>query len=261
MSVAASVLGGCTSAASATRSAAPASSATVREGQIVVSGTVGSGRLRAVATAARRALSRVRQIWGAGVLRGRIVIEVPSTEAQFRARGGSAERGAQLAATTTPDGRVVLAPSLFREVSAEGQVVVLTHELTHVALHQASLTGVAQWIIEGSAEFTAYHFSTLSPAQLSPEVAAAVRAQHGPAGPPADADFSKRPTAAYQQAYVWCSFLAERFGQARFVAFVRSADVGHRDAFGHAFGTGIDALHAAYARFLRAEFSPHAASP
>jgi hypothetical protein len=233
--------------------------ATVREGRIVVTGTAGTGRLQEVAAATRRAVTRVRQVWGDTVLRGRVLVEVPATDAQFRARGGSAEAGAQLAATTTPDGSVVLAPSLFRTLTPEGRVVVLTHELTHVALHQAALTAVAHWIVEGSAEFTAYHASTLSAAQLSPQVAAAVRAGHGPAGPPADANFAARPAAAYQEAYVWCRFLAQRFGLPRFVAFVRSADARQPGAFSREFGTTIPALSAPYAHFLRSKFGPVAA--
>lgn len=223
----------------------------VRDGRLVVRGTVGTDRLRTVAADTRAAIARVREVWGASALPGRVVIEVPRDRAEFRARGGSAEGGAQIAATTTPDDRVVLAPAVFSAVTAQGRVVVLTHELTHLALHQATLTGVAHWIIEGSAEYTAYHASRLSLAQLAPEVATAVRAGRAPTGPPADPDFTARPAVAYQEAFVWCRFLAHRFGQARFVAFVRAADARAPGAFATTFGVGPGALRAAYTQFLR----------
>jgi len=191
------------------------------------------------------------------VLRDAVVIEVPPDEAEFRARGGSAEAGAQLAATTTSDGRVVLAPALFTAVTVPGRVAVLTHELTHVALHQSGLTGVAHWIIEGSAEFTAYRASRLSLVQLAPEVATAVRAGRAPTGPPTgpptDADFTARPAAAYQEAFVWCRFLVHRFGRAGFVRFVRAADARRPDAFATSFGVGPGALRAPYTQFLRTQ--------
>ena len=224
---------------------------TVRDGWIVVRGTVTADRLEAVAGYARTAVARVRAVWGASVLSGRVVIEVPKDEAEFRARGGSAEAGAQIAATTTADGRVVLAPALFTAVTAQGRVAVLTHELTHVALHQSGLTGVAHWIIEGSAEFTAYRASGLTLAQLAPAVATAVRAGRAPTGPPADADFTARPAAAYQEAFVWCRFLVHRFGRAGFVRFVRAADERRAGAFATSFGVGPGALRAPYTQFLR----------
>lgn len=205
---------------------------------------------------ARAAIPRVREVWGAAVLRGPVLIEVPQDEAGFRARGGAAEGGARIAATTTPDGRVVLAPALFTEVTTQGRVVVLTHELTHVALHQADVTGVPRWIIEGSAEFTAYRESGLSLAALAPQVATAVRAGRVPSGPPTDADFSARPAAAYQEAFVWCRFLVDHFGQARFVGFVRAADDRRSNAFETAFGSTPAALRAPYTAYLHARLEP-----
>lgn len=267
ISVALSLLGGCTSgspspgtAGTTVGSTAWHGARTVRDGDLVMRGTAPLSRLREVAQAAQRAVTRVRQVWGGSVLRGTVVIEVPKDEAQFRARGGSAEAGARIAATTTPDGRVVLAPSLFTAVTEEGRVVVLTHELTHVALGQAGLTGVPHWVIEGSAEFTAYHAGRLSLLQLVPDIASAVRAGTAPTGPPGDAEFATQPAAAYQAAYAWCRFLADRFGQARFVAFVRSADARRSNAFTATFETTVSALRGPYSAFLHTQLASSDAS-
>ncbi|RNI24409.1 hypothetical protein [Flexivirga caeni] len=264
MTAAAALLGGCSRRADAARPTSSAASTagqawpgarTLHSGNLLVEGTAPQERLQAVLAAAPTAIARVRRIWGESVLRGRVVIDVPGDDASFRARGGSVEGGTQIAATTTPDGRVVLAPVLFTEVTPAGRVVVLTHELTHLALHQAGLTGVARWIIEGSAEFTAYRSSGLPLAQLAPSVASAVRAGRPPAGPPGDAVFAADPAAAYQQAYAWCRFLAGRFGIPRFVSFVRTADAHRPVAFTTTFGVAAATLRTPYADYLRAELA------
>lgn len=265
--VVASLTGACSSRSSGSaESPSPSASSaaratTIRNGKLTVTGPVPKSRLQAVSSYAAQAISQVRQVWGPTVLRGDVVIEVPVDEAGFRALGGSADSGAEIAATTTKDDRVVLAPRLFTDVTEQGRVAVLTHELTHVALHQATLVGVARWVIEGSAEFTAYRSSGLSVAQLAPDVAAAVRAGNAPTGPPSDAEFTKDPAAAYQAAYTWCVFLVDRFGQPKFTTFVRAADADRPDAFMDVFGTSISALGEAYARFLRGEFSSGVATP
>lgn len=182
-------------------------------------------------------------------------IDVPADQAGFRARGGSVEPGEQIAATTTASGRVVLAPTLFTEVTEQGLTVVLTHELTHVALHQAGDPDLARWVVEGAAEFTAYRPTGLPLPRLAPQLAAAVRAGHLPAGPPSDARFRSAPQAAYQEAYVWCAFLVDRFGIDSFTDFVRSADTGRQAEFTAAFGVSSTSLRQPFQQFLRAQIT------
>lgn len=236
---------------SASRSAG--TSRTVHDGDLVVSGTAPVTRLRQVAHEAHTAVDRVRKVWGSSVLTGPVHIEVPTDEAGFRARGGSVEPGAQIAATTTAAGVVVLAPTLFTEVTEQGLVVVLTHELTHVALHQAGDTGLARWVVEGAAEFTAYRPTGLTLARLTPQLTAAVRAGRPPAGPPSDERFRSAPQAAYQEAYAWCDFLVDRFGVHRFAGFVRSADTGGSAEFTAAFGVSSASLRRPFQQFLGAQ--------
>lgn len=254
-----SLTAACSSAGSSgaadTSGSSTAGQTMIRDGKVTVAGPVPKARLQAVGSYAAQAISQVRQVWGSTVLRGAVVIEVPKDEAGFRALGGSADNGAEIAATTTKDDRVVLAPRLFTDVTDQGRIAVLTHELTHVALHQATLTGVERWVIEGSAEYTAYRTSGLSLAQLAPDIATAARSGHGPTGPPSDAEFARDPAAAYQSAYVWCVFLVDRFGQRKFTTFVRAADAKRPDAFVDVFGTSVAALRQPYASFLHSEFA------
>ncbi|NNG39831.1 hypothetical protein HJ588_11165 [Flexivirga sp. ID2601S] len=231
-----------------------ASSRSVRAAGLVVTGTATDGRLQTVARDAEQAIRQVRAMWGSQVLRDTVRIEVPADEAGFRSRGGGGGTGresGQIAATTTTDGRVVLSPRLFDAVTAQGIEVVLTHELTHVALGQATLTGVPRWVLEGSAEVTAFGPTGLGLTEAAPTLAAQVRAGNVPAGPPADAAFEAGPEAAYQGAYAWCRFLFDRYGGATFTRFVRAADAGQRDAFQQAFGVQAASLGAAYRQFLR----------
>lgn len=191
------------------------------------------------------------------MLTGPVRIDVPVDAAGFRAHGGSVEEGAQIAATTTPAGVVVLAPTLFTQVTDEGVLVVLTHELTHVALHQAGDRHLARWVVEGSAEFTAYRPTDLRLPRLTPQLAAAVRAGHPPAGPPSDARSRTAPQAAYQEAYAWCAFLVDRFGLHRFTRFVRSARTGGDAEFAAAFGQSAVALRRPFQQFLHAQVTPN----
>lgn len=224
---------------------------TVHNGQLVVSGSAPEARLRTVARDAGTAVDRVRKVWGSSVLAGPVHIEVPADEAGFRAQGGMAEPGAQIAATTTAAGRVVLAPALFAQVTGEGVVVVLTHELTHVALHQGGDPDIPRWVVEGAAEFTAYRATGLALPRLAPQLAAAVRAGRAPTGPPSNVRFRSAPQAAYQEAFAWCAFLVDRFGTARFTHFVRSGHTGQQGGFAAAFGTSIDSLRQPFQEFLR----------
>lgn len=226
---------------------------TVHGRRVVVTGDVPRPRLRRTVREADRAATWVTRTWGE-VWHGRapVQIYVPRTAREFRALGGDA--GDQVSATTTPAGVVVLDPDIWSEVTAEGRVVVLTHELTHVALRQARLTRTPRWVIEGSAELTAYRPTGLSLAQAAPQVATQVRSGRPPSGPPADAAFSDAANdlqASYQRAYAWCLFLSDRFGLPAFTRFVRHADHGDaRSAFSDAFHSTRAALADDYRAWL-----------
>ena len=156
-----------------------------------------------------------------------------------------------LAASTTATGDVVLGPAVLRDLTPQGQRVVLAHELTHVVLRQTSRTGLPRWVVEGSAEYTAYRFAGLSLAAACPTLAADVRAGRLPAGPPTDATFSGSQQRAYQEAHAYMSFLVTRYGVRDWTRFVVATSAGRDDAFGESFGGATPAkLRTAYAVFL-----------
>lgn len=207
------------------------------------------------------ALTRVRSVWSAPL--GRVnrtptppgEVLVPATSAQFTAGGGDGATG--VAATTRSDGTVVLSPQVWTGTSAAGRVVVLAHEFTHVALHSQT-SASARWLVEGPPEWTAYRDTGLELAQIAPRVAAIVRAGGALAGPPADAQFDGPLQSAYQSAFTWCSFLADRFGTDAFsdfvVAFTNQPASRLAGGFEARFGVQIAALRVPYLHFQRASF-------
>lgn len=183
-------------------------------------------------------------------------VQVTATQRQFVALGGGT--GQEVAATTLTDGSVVLAPDVWTGTTREGQIVVIAHELTHVALHSQTSTS-SRWLVEGPPEWTAYHGTSLSVPDIAPRIAATVRAGHPLAGPPTDAEFSDGPLqAAYQSAFTWCSFLVKRSGTATFTTFVLAAT--DRSAaqlptiFESHYGASIGSLGSAYQQFQRTTF-------
>lgn len=230
----------------------------MRTGNVVITGTAGRARLQRVAADVPRAVSAVRDLWGSRVLRGTVRIVVPADLAQFRRAGGSSADG--VAATTTSSGTVVLSPRIFTDLTTAGLVVVLSHELTHVALDQHGTGKTPLWVSEGAAELTAFRATSLSLARAAPTLAARVRAGAEAAAPPADALFRSDATLAYQSAYAWCAFLLQRYGADRFTAFVRAADdaasvPGTSSAFQQEFGTSTSAQRRQYDQYLRTAFS------
>ncbi|TWE13014.1 hypothetical protein BKA23_1842 [Rudaeicoccus suwonensis] len=219
-------------------------------------GDVAAAQLQVLFTAAERAVGWVSQVWGEPTVAAHapLTLAAPKTLTEFRALGGGTGEAGQIAATTTPSRLIVISPQLTTEVTAEGVVVVLAHELTHAVLGQGGLTGVHHWVIEGSAEYTAYRPTGLGLAAAAPQLATVVAKGQVPTGPPDDAEFSGSsadPQQAYQYAYAYCLFLADRFGLAAFTSFVRAADARSADAFASAFATSIPRLSDAYATFLR----------
>ncbi len=268
---AAAVLAGCTAqpssgpdtttepppAAAQSPATAPTASATVRGRYVIVRGDVSPRRLRTIADDADKAARWVSHTWGdAWTRRGRVTIRVPRDESGFRALGGA---GRRVAATTTSHGVVVINPEARSEVTEEGMVVVLAHELTHVALRQYAASRAPRWVIEGSAEFTAYRRTSLSLPAAAPQVATMVRAGRPPAGPPADDRFAvdaPHLQRAYQEAHTWCVFLVDRYGLTRFTRFVQRADRKGAAAFRAAFHTTPAELRPDYRRWLRERMRP-----
>lgn len=207
-------------------------------------------RREEVGRLARTGAAQVASLWGPSVWTGhRLVVEV----------AGDGTLPAQVSARALPGGRVVLSPRLWERTSEAGRQVVLTHELTHLALRHQQRRDLPLWLVEGAAEVTAYRPTGLPAARVAPSVTAAVAAGRPPSGPPVDAQLDPARTAdlvaGYAAAWSWCDFLLRRSGPAGFTAFVRAAGRDPAGVTGRLsarwFGAPVGDLAPAYRAFLR----------
>ncbi|WP_347350039.1 hypothetical protein [Intrasporangium sp.] len=219
---------------------------------VVTSGT--PARAAAVARQTQTALDRVGRVLGA--MHPAVVLVPGTDDLAARLLGRSADTLAGVAAVTDgplgPDGtagadRVVVLPTAWSELAAAGREVVLTHELTHLALrgrpHRSGARhAVPLWLSEGIAEYVAYHGLALPEATVVAPALEVVRRDGTPTRWPSDAQFEPgRGTlsAAYGLALLACRAIAGRHGPGGLLAFYRAAsDHGVPSAFRSLGGEG-----------------------
>jgi hypothetical protein len=221
---------------------------------VLAMGTASAASLRRYAAAGDRAVTRVTGVWGSGWSR-RAVLVVPRTQSEFgrlllrKPAGldqvaavttgdlGSATAGdAQQSATgRAGNDRVVLNPGAFARLSSTGQRVVLTHEMTHVAVRQSTAAGVPIWLSEGFADFVGYRGTGVSQRVGAGDLLVLVRAGHGPKTLPTADDFDPTRTTiapSYSGAWLACSLIADTYGTKKLVSLYRHAAAAGQDGDG-----------------------------
>lgn len=224
---------------------------TVGNVRIQVDGLAPVAQRRHYVAAAVDAVVPVDRVWGSGSLPRRVRLTATSTAAEFAQLAGTV--GADVPAVTRSDARVILHPDLWTRTTAAGRQVVVTHELTHVALGQGSWTHAPRWTVEGPAEVTAYHRSSLPPERIAPSLARRVRTGRAPDGPPSAREMAGAD--GYGLAWAWCRYLVARSGEPTFVRFVRRVgrnptEAGARAAFHAAYATDIPHVATGYSTWL-----------
>jgi hypothetical protein len=191
------------------------------------------------ADAGDAAVDRVTGVWGTG-WRRRAVLVVPRSQAEFGRLLLRAPDGlGQVAAVTTgelgaDDGgtgaagndRVVLNPAAFARLGALGRQVVLTHEMTHVAVRSSTSAAVPIWLSEGFADFVGYRGTGVSRATGAADLLAQVRDGHPVTDLPTADDFDPTRTTiapAYSKAWLACLLVADQHGTRKLVALYRAA--------------------------------------
>ncbi|MFI0349825.1 hypothetical protein [Actinomadura sp. 9N407] len=212
------------------------------------------------------AVSRV-----AGPLAGRdwsrravALVPADSARAGALAGGGGLELGEIAAlATVVPTAggpgadRIVIAPDTFGRLNDLGRDVVLTHELTHVATGGARDGRTPLWLIEGFADYVGYKGRAVSVRSAARELHRDVAAGRLPAALPGRAAFdggSGRLAQSYQEAWLACRMIADRYGEAALVRLYRTA--GERPeaaALREVLGLSPAGLTAAWRDHLRKE--------
>ncbi len=216
----------------------------VRGDHVLVLGTATRAALRQYADAGDRAVGRVSDVWGTSWSR-RAVLVAPRTQHEFGRLLLRDDTGLdQVAAVTTGDlsselasgsasggqragnDRVVINPAAFARLGATGRRVVLTHEMTHVAVRQSTTSAVPIWLSEGFADFVGYSGTGVSRRVGAGDLLVQVRAGHGPTRLPTADDFDPTRTTiapSYSASWLACSLIADTYGTDRLVALYRRA--------------------------------------
>ncbi|MEU4231529.1 hypothetical protein AB0F17_45160 [Nonomuraea sp. NPDC026600] len=216
---------------------------------VVVGHHAATELLRDLARRADAAGTRVSAVLGRPV---RPVVLVPGSTAEA-ARVAGVGSVAGLAAVAD-GGRVVVVPEYFGRLTPTGRDVVLTHELTHVA---AGTERLPVWLYEGFADYVGYRDAGLPVRVAAAELAAEVRAGRLPGGlpgPEAFAPSSRDPVRlarAYQEAWLACRFIAERFGEGTLVRLYRDAQTGGIDRGLARLGLSAGTLTARWRDYVR----------
>jgi hypothetical protein len=227
---------------------------------VLAMGTASAATLQQYADQAHSALGRVSGVWGSSWPR-RAVLVVPRTQEEMGRllqRDTGLEQIAAVTVGALPPGggpagsdRVVVNPGAFDRLEATGRRVVLTHELTHVAVRSSTTAPVPIWLSEGFADYVGYLGVDLGPQAVAAELLARTRRGEGFAALPTDQDFDATRTTigpAYSASWLAASLVAERYGQDALVRLYRTAATTAGDdpetALSEAFTSVLGVTHA-----------------
>ena len=207
---------------------------TVRTPKVLVLGHPSSlSLMQSLATQVADDIPRVSAVWGHGWAE-RAVVLVPATQRELGRVVDDYGDLHNIAAVATaevqlgsgrPDpvgDRVGINPANWPRLSALGQRIVLTHELTHVATRAVTSSATPTWLAEGFADYIGYLGSGVPTTFVAQDLAAAVRAGNVPGHLPTAREFNGASThlsRAYEGAWLACRMIAARFGQPALVHF------------------------------------------
>jgi hypothetical protein len=149
----------------------------------------------------------------------------------------------------------VVSPAAYPKLNEIGRHVVLTHELTHVATHGADDSRTPVWLIEGLADYVGYKGLDVPVTSAARELRREVRAGRLPAALPGKEDFAGatgRLPQAYEEAWLACRLVAERYGEDRLVRLYRAAGA-RPDALRRVLGLDTAGFTALWRDYLRRE--------
>jgi len=168
---------------------------------------------------------------------------VPATEQKAAALAGDMRNLGDIAALATITGdaggqatgedRGVITPNAFGRLNALGRHVVLTHELVHVAMGGARDSRTPMWLIEGLADYVGYKDAGVATKSAGRELAGLIASGDLPPAPPGRTDFAgsgDRLSAAYEEAWLACRMVADRYGEGKLVRLYRTAEAAPGEA-------------------------------
>ncbi|MFF4237001.1 hypothetical protein ACFYYL_14120 [Actinomadura geliboluensis] len=233
-------------------------------GSLVIGDTTG---LDGIAARLDAAVPVVTGVVGRGWAQ-RVVALVPADAGLASALAGPGQSLGEIAAlaTVAPAGgtgrgedRVIVSPGTFGRLNGLGRDVVLTHELTHVATGGARDRRTPLWLIEGFADYVGYRRVKISVRSAAGELRREVAAGRLPAALPAAAAFaggSPRLSQAYQESWLACRMVADRYGEATLVRLYRAAGrVPEAAALRDVLGLGRDRFTALWREYVKKELA------
>ncbi|MEO8775485.1 MAG: hypothetical protein ABI468_04120 [Candidatus Nanopelagicales bacterium] len=228
--------------------------------------------LRQWARTADQAVLGVRRVLPEGWV-PRVTVVVPASTADLATLLGRDSAGlTQIGAVTTAEARgedrpargadrVWLNTPLLAKLTPLGRLILLRHEVTHVATGSAATDATPLWLEEGLAEVVGYRGSGVSLATAATDATALVRAGQVLGGLPTMAALTgPMPAAAYEEAYLACVVLTDEVGLPGLVRLYRltargaqSDPAGNVDrALRRVTGSGTAALTRAWRALLTA---------
>ncbi len=157
----------------------------------------------------------------------------PADDQQLEALlgGGQGVRDiAALASSVHGQDRIIIAPDSFGRLNALGRRVVLTHELTHIAMGATRDTTTPIWLVEGLADYVGYKGTGAAVKDVVRELKNDGRVPAALPGPADFGDGSDRLPQAYEEAWLACRMIAERYGEKALVRLYRAAGQQDQDA-------------------------------
>jgi hypothetical protein len=188
---------------------------------------------RRFASLADRAVLDVRKVFPGW--KGRLVVEVPSTQDDLNRVLTSDTSYDAIAAVTAPvDGslspsaptHVYVNPPVFSPLGAQGSQIVMSHEATHVAT-DAAISSMPTWLLEGFADYVALAHVDLPVEVTASQILKQVRKDGPPRTLPTQDDFASENTtlgASYEAAWLACRLISQTYGEDKLVAFYDRAD-------------------------------------
>jgi len=232
---------------------------------LVVAHPAHAGELSTYAALVEQAIRVVSRVWSThwnddvGVL-------IPDDAAEFAQLSADSGEIRDLAALAVadrvaPDGtvigaRIVLNPDTLSELDGDGRVLVVRHELTHVASRAATGDQMPSWVVEGFADYVGNLGAARPVRAIASELGAEIRRRGVPPALPGSADFDAagaRLPQAYEEAWLACRLIARLVGEQGLVRFYRAVSTASRSDPSTAVAVGLHrVLRSSVADFTRA---------
>lgn len=186
---------------------------------VLAAGDADAEQVAAYSTLAEEAVTVVETLWGDGSVPRPVLVHVAGDATTFADLTGHAVDELGVPASTVGEAgeaRIVVHPAAWEQLTPEGRLSVLAHEVTHLVQLAVPEGGdpdeAPAWLHEGLAEYTAHRGSH----QSYDEIAGSVLQDVGRDGPPSGWPVPGRDDDrwhGYALSWLACAYLADTYGE------------------------------------------------